>query len=473
MKHNRLSLLLSSILMGSASYAAASTPHATAESLFGAELGDTRLVTSHAINEASGYRIESGNLVDPKGSLAGAVVWVTAPGGEVTALIDREGNRGVLRIDAQGNHSFSQDRELAYPTADAIKVAEHIEQGSGKIVSDMSYVDALVGFTAEALAAGNVDPQAFALAQMEGVNLSLRNSGVKNVELRLVGIRITDEKIPNDNDGLFTWHNSLLVLRTDYLHDINVGFSTGSNTGGYALWGGSSSVNSIESVTALRHSLGHNAGGSHCHPDDGDNYKHGYDAGDGVSSILCGNKLPYYSSPDVTVNDKVIGDAKTADMARLWREQAGRLSGYSPAFEGYRMILVSTKGPASLDVDVFPNGANGGVVALDSSVGPTALSSEAGSFTRLNVKLTSDSGEQQVVKVRASRKLGSCGLTVMNSNKGCYDAYGSFSLMLQYDAADNPELAPGWYNGALRLQPIDANVSTPLPPILVSLSIQH
>ena len=119
--------------------------------------------------------------------------------------------------------------------------------------------------------------------------------------------------------------------------------------------------------------MGHNVGGHHCYPDSGNNYKHGYNAGGGVTTNLCGNSHPYYSTLDVTVNGKVIGDAKTANMARLWREQAGRLSSYSPAFQGARLIYVSGREPARLTVAPAQMRLRVGVVARSSDVGPTSL----------------------------------------------------------------------------------------------------
>jgi hypothetical protein len=79
---------------------------------------------------------------------------------------------------------------------------------------------------------------------------------------------------------------------------------------------------------AFRHEVGHNAGGSHCH-EVGGSYNHGYNNSKS-STAQCGNTHPYYSTP--AVNDAYglpLGNAATADMARVWRENADRLSSYA------------------------------------------------------------------------------------------------------------------------------------------------
>lgn len=475
MKNNRMLLLLPTLLLGGASYATAGLQGPTAASLFGAELGDTRVLSSHATEHASGYRVESGNLINSKGSPAGAVVWVTAPDGGVTAFIDREEKRGILQIDALGSQTFSADENLAFPDHDALSAFEQSEPSDTPAAAGTTYIDSLVGFTAEALAARAVDPKAFALGQMEWVNLSLRNSGVWNIELRLAGIRITDEKIPVTTAGLSTWQTQLDAQRAQYQHDINVGFSVGGDAGGWAWRPGRTSVNSIHGTSPFKHEMGHNVGGAHCYPNAGDNYKHGHNAGDGFTTNLCGNSRPYYSTPHVTVDGKVIGNAKTADMVRLWREQAGRLSGYSPAFPGERMIYTSRQPFEELSIRFSTARGKAGVVALSPDVGPTSLTYGGAGVTLLTVKLAATDGKLHPVKVRAQRTVNGCEqATTMNSYQICHpDAGAGMKLTLSYHAEDNLELAPGWYNGTVELKALDTTDANWSLPILVTLAVQR
>ena len=263
------------------------------------ELGGHRFLKVHSQRNAQGYTIESGNLVEPlKGKAVGALVVVTDKDGAITAFIDRDGQRGILQVSAAGKRTFSPDVDLPFPDDDAIDTTEPATVSAIRNTPGVvTYIDALVGFTAKALAAREVDPIAFALGQMEWVNLSLRNSKVNNIELRLAGVQVTDQDIPVTTEGLSTWQSQLNAQRGNYLHDVNVGFSVGGDAGGWAWRPGYTSVNSIHGTSPFKHEMGHNVGGAHCYPNAGDNYKHGFNAGGGFTTNLCGNGWPYYSTP--------------------------------------------------------------------------------------------------------------------------------------------------------------------------------
>ncbi|QXH47266.1 hypothetical protein KSS93_04890 [Pseudomonas xanthosomatis] len=447
------------------------------------ELGGSRFLKAHSQRNAQGYTIESGKLTDSlKGTVVGALVMVTDKDGAITAFIDRDGQRGILRLDAKGKKMFSPDAELAFPDHDSIETTEAATVGDTHNTSNVvtsnavTYIDALVGFTAKALAAREVDPIAFALGQMEWVNLSLRNSRVNNIELRLAGVRVTDQDIPVTGGGLSTWQTQLRAQRANYLSDINVGFSVGGDASGWAYRPGYSSVNSILGTSPFKHELGHNVGGAHCYPNAGDNYRHGFNAGGGFTTNLCGNGRPYYSTPDVTVDGKVIGNAEKADMARLWREQAGRLSRYSPAFEGKRMIYTSYQQDASLSFQFNSQRSMGGVVALSSEVGPTSLTYGGPGGTTLKVKLQGGDGNERLVNFRAVLQIEGCPeSTTMNSYVVCHpDFLGAEKrLTLSYHAEDNPELPQGWYSGAVQLKALATDDPDWSLPILVSLAVKR
>lgn len=118
-----------------------------------------------------------------------------------------------------------------------------------------------------------------------------------------------------------------------YSPDLVAGFVKGTpgvdTAVGWAYVGGRYSINYINSPTVFRHEVAHNAGGSHC--PDGKSHRFGYNNGR-VGTILCGNQVPFYSNPDLRdVQGIPLGDARTANMARVWRENAARMSAYSPA----------------------------------------------------------------------------------------------------------------------------------------------
>ena len=148
--------------------------------------------------------------------------------------------------------------------------------------------------------------------------------------MRLVGVGLHPQ-----NDGIVTsvlgdvwdWFEEEIALTgADYVASIQVPSGGNNEAGGWAGVGGYSSVNSINSAAAVfRHELGHNIGSNHCTPGILP-YAAGYDNGN-VKTHMCGNNINFYSTP--LVNDEMgvpIGDAATADNARVWRERAATVS---------------------------------------------------------------------------------------------------------------------------------------------------
>ncbi|MBO9549511.1 hypothetical protein [Pseudomonas sp.] len=468
-----LILLVATITSGCNSKQATTAASPTTPTAYDTVLGDSRFERIRLDPDLNGYRVESGNLVGPSG-VTGAMVVVKGPDNALTAFIDSDAKRGMLQTDAAGKSTFVPDIDLPFLPDDAIAQRQQSgASGGGSTSQAVNYIDALVGFTTKALAAREVDPKAFALGQLEWVNLSLRNSLVTNIELRLAGIRISEDDIPVTTAGLATWQRELNAQRSHYLHDINVGFSVGGDAAGWAYRPGNSSVNSIQGTSPFKHEMGHNVGGGHCYPNAGDNYKHGYNAGGGFTTNLCGNSRPYYSTPEVRVDGKVIGDARTADMARLWREQAGRLSGYSPEFDGVRLIYVSNQPETSAVVASVSGRPRIGVVALSSEVGPTSLTYGGPGMTTLTVKLMGEDEVARSVNLRAMRQMSNCPRTTMNSTVVCHpDADGGpVKLIIGYSVLDNSELPRGWYNGTLTLEARNDTDPNWTAPILVSLAV--
>lgn len=460
---------------GCAQVSSVEAPVPVSADVYADQIGDSRFEPGALQQQASGYSVQSGNLLGKQG-VSGAMVVIRAPDGAVTVFVDREGNRGLLQVDASGKRTFTPDVEFDPLQLDTVEDKPQETRPSAlPAPGAVTYVDALVGFTTQALAAREVDPYAFALGQMEWVNLSLRNSAVRNIELRLAGVLVTQEDIPVTTAGLSTWQQRLTALRSSYRHDINVGFSVGGDAGGWAYRPGYSSVNSIHGTSPFKHEMGHNVGGAHCYPAAGDNYRHGFDAGGGFTTNLCGNSRPYYSTPDISVDGRVIGDAKTADMARLWREQAGRLSSYSPALAGERLIYVSTQGAAQVTLPAGNARRRVGVVALSTEVGPISLVYGGQGVTTLTVKLQGADGRQHPVNFRALRHMSGCPqTTTMNSYQLCHpDSGGAMTLILSYEVEDNLQLPAGWYNGTVELKALDVDNSTWSVPILVTMAVRR
>ncbi|WP_347910737.1 hypothetical protein [Pseudomonas grandcourensis] len=280
-----------------------------------------------------GYTVESGNLRMPDKSM-GSLITVRAKDGSLTAIIEVPGKQGILRVNADGKSIFTREKYPDSSVEDSVISTDNLlmAPSSSKTTADNEprVIEVLAGFS-RAYANVVVDPHAFSLAEMETVNLALRNSLVTNVSMKLAGIQIVE---PNYLASKETLHQLLTIFSSgidQYAPDVVAGFfnGEGSPAVGYGNMPGRTSVNAGSFV--FRHEIGHNASGFHCSPSDpASGYGFGYN-----TSIMCGAWYgPYYSTPLVRdENGQPRGDALTADMARAFRENAMRLSTYtaSPA----------------------------------------------------------------------------------------------------------------------------------------------
>ncbi|WP_165681719.1 PKD domain-containing protein [Metapseudomonas otitidis] len=193
-------------------------------------------------------------------------------------------------------------------------------------------IDLLAGFSQKS--ANYIgDHEAYALAQVAVVNRALKQSQVEGVRLRLVGTQVIADDYPITPDSLAKLPRLFHDGMRQYSPDLMAGFLMGKPGNdpalGWAYVNGRYSINYINSAVVFRHEMGHTAGGNHC--SDGKSHRFGYDNGR-VGTILCGNHVPFYSNPDLRdVQGIPLGDAGTANMARVWRENAARMSAYSPA----------------------------------------------------------------------------------------------------------------------------------------------
>ena len=192
-------------------------------------------------------------------------------------------------------------------------------------------IDLLAGFS-KAAAKTIVDHEAFAIAQVTTINQALKNSKVEKVRVRLVGTQVIDQDHAITTDTLSSLSALFQAGIKQYSPDLIAGFFEGNNNDTAIGWGyvnGRYTVNALYSSSALRHEVGHNVGGDHCPSGYGDAY--GWDNGK-TKTIQCGNDIGYYSNPDLQDNyGLAIGKQGKANMARVWRANAEKISAYSPA----------------------------------------------------------------------------------------------------------------------------------------------
>lgn len=282
-----------------------------------------------------GYTVESGKLRLPDKS-EGWLVTVRSADGSLTALINKPGRFGSLRVDSQGASHFIPEPEAEADIEDAVPSPnEQVATASVDSTKTEHYVvDVLMGYSKAGVVRAGGDAHADALAKIELVNFMLRNSLVDNVSLRLVGIQIVEDDYPITTETLGKLRTIFAEGMAKFGPDVTYGNFAYIVPGGAIGWGwrpGGSAIGVSNSASTFAHEIGHNAGSDHCNVNGVNNYRFGYFNGK-TRSILCGgsNSL-YYSTPVVMDQYGLpLGNAITADTARVWRENAVRLSSYAP-----------------------------------------------------------------------------------------------------------------------------------------------
>lgn len=279
-----------------------------------------------------GYTVESGILVMPDKSV-GSLITARSADGSLIAAVEKSGENGWLVVNSRGESRFTPNPVQNYSLPDTLVEKSELVTAKPPVSAGPYVIDALVGFTRSAVEVGGGNATANGLVLVEGINLALRNSKVYDVSVRLVGVQVIEQNYPVIGDTL----EKLPILFASGIQafepDIVVGIFGGhpdDTAVGYGYMPGRFAIGH-NSVPVVRHEVGHNAGGFHCAKDGGGVVPYGYGYANGITfTAQCGNGSPYYSNPSVRdLFGLVIGDASTADMARVWRENADRLSSYA------------------------------------------------------------------------------------------------------------------------------------------------
>lgn len=426
-----------------------------------------------------GYTVESGNLIMPDKSV-GSLVTVRSKDGGLTTVVEQAGNNGLLVVNNKGEGRFTPFPPVDYSLPDTVveKVKTDSVMSKPKASADAYVIDILIGYSRSAVVAAGGDAYANALAQVESVNLALRNSRVTNVSMRLAGVQIVEHNYPIHPETLNQLPEKFSAGMQTFDPDMLYGIFSGhpdDNAVGWAWVTGRVAIGHVYGE-AFRHEIGHNAGGGHCH-EPGGSYNHGFTNGK-TFTAQCGNDSPFYSTPGVRdAHGLLIGDAATADMARVWRENAARLSSYTtPPFNSYRTTLNIKGGSTTtqvLNLSILRT-YQAGVVALSPEQGPTAMVYAEGGFARIAVQVENSFGMKRTVYLRGERSLGMCRFYAMNSYIGCPNSEQNpidLSFKLTFLEADNPGLPTGIFNGVLKLKARNL-AGTWEAPISVLVSLQ-
>lgn len=423
------------------------------------------------------YLIESGQFINKEKKTVSFVI-VTSSQNEITSIVENHGQTDVITVSADGKENLMRGGNRDFLHGEDFIVGNVPPPGPRL---GMAEIKILAAYSMTALNNLNLDPIAYALAQLETVSQGLSNSKIPDIKLVLGGVLIlntNDAYYNTSGTGVSNWQAIMEPFRALYKTDINMAIATVNNSGnaGVAYLGGYTSVNAWEYPTAFRHELGHNVGGNHCWPEGSEDYKHGHNNGRSTT-ILCGNDTPYYSNPNLVDGYGLpLGNADRADMARLWQEQASRMASYNSPLEGYKFIFTSVKKRHAKTFDVSLPILNtypaGGFVALSAAVGPTELQAyPVGDYTTLNVPLRDMQNVNHNVVLRAQRSVGGCIWGPMNQATACNSTERNLTLHIIYEPDDNPLLPAGAYNGLLQLRAKEVNDASFNPLVNLPLSI--
>lgn len=282
-----------------------------------------------------GYTVESGKLRMLDKS-EGSLVTVRSVDGSLTALINKPGQIGSLHVDSKGVSRFIPESEVSADIEDAVpNPNEQVATAPvGSTQAEHFVVDVLMGYSKAGVIRAGGDAHADALAKIELVNMMLRNSLVDNVSLRLVGIEVVEDDYPISSETLRKLRTIFAEGMARFQPDVTYGnfaYIVPGGPVGVGWMPGGSAIGVSSSASTFAHEIGHNAGSNHCNVNGVNNYRFGYFNGKSRSILCSGPNSIYYSTPAVMDQYGLpLGNAVTADTARVWRENAARLSSYAP-----------------------------------------------------------------------------------------------------------------------------------------------
>ncbi|GGD69380.1 hypothetical protein GCM10011514_36860 [Emticicia aquatilis] len=280
------------------------------------------------------------------------------------------------------------------------------KDASGKYVADL-----FVGYSyAAAAIAGDIDAHALSLVEM--VNNGLSNSLVTNIYVRLVGTGIDSHNpgiVTSVLSDVYTWFADEIALTApDFVASIQVPTGAVNEAGGWAGVGGYSSVNSIDGAAAVfRHEIGHNIGSSHCTPGILP-YAAGYDNGNSRTH-MCGNSVNFYSTPLVVDNLNLpLGNASTADNARVWRERAATVSSkrkHTIRYDANDQGCVTNFVNGTYHIQNVNSGKYIGTSGASTASGTNLVLADSSANTRWNLYHLGDNVFKIVMNQNASRSI--------------------------------------------------------------------
>ncbi|HKY38890.1 MAG TPA: hypothetical protein VJN18_23280 [Polyangiaceae bacterium] len=293
------------------------------------------------------------------------------------------------RFDPKADCAFQrvQQRSLALEGADSLRTSTITKQEVALAEQDecgVFVLDVFFGFTQSAAAVVN-DIEAHALLLTETANNGMFNSGIDDVRLRMVGAATTPWEPAGDgfdalDEALGIGDNFLQTETKTAGADFYAMIISQAAGSGLAYTPGHQSAVGPD-TKAWRHEWGHNVGSAHCAPEDAiRSYAHGWDAGPGHATHMCGNEYNIFSTPLLTIDGFKMGDEAVADNTRLIRERAEEMAKRVDHVIPYEPCAGGNGGAAGAGTGGAMGGGVGGDAAGGTSAGAagTGLAGTAG-----------------------------------------------------------------------------------------------
>ena len=298
-------------------------------------------VSQISIEQIGKLSLWKGRTMDVPDDFANILLYINKENQQLVASIDYQGKHWSIKYDSSNRlyriTQLKSNEERGIKSCESV-ISREAPRASSRNAGEKDgrgvyIIDIFIGFSNQAIQAVG-DAQSTANRMVTEVNNTLRNSGISDIELRLVGTGISPQNLGLSFDAFSqsqSWHSQeISQYAPDLVAMVQVPLGIGEEFGGIAHLAGYNSIHStVDLLAVFRHEIGHNAGGGHC-PGGGavapSPYSYGHDAGGGYSTCMCGNNIGIYSSPNLNRDGIVLGTAANSDMVRTWRERAAVMS---------------------------------------------------------------------------------------------------------------------------------------------------
>jgi hypothetical protein len=313
---------------------------------------------------------------------------ITVVDGSISGTVEFDGEQYQIETTSDGTNMLRKIEERAFPPDHPVEPPEGdtsiVDALSQQLLNDINAsadteitIDIMVVFSNQTAGAAGAGITAQCQQAIDTTNLCYANSNIKpRVRMVYCGPANYDESGNYNTDLNWLTSNSYIKeLRNQYGADMVAMIVENGQYCGMGWVGPAASyafcvVNRgcASGNKSFPHELGHNMGALHDKfVDPSGTYNHGYVYCPGswrdvmaYANQCGGTRVPYFSNPDVLMNGVPMGDAATANVARVINENAAMISNFRPT-----VVPLTPTGPSA------PTGPTG-VTGPTTPTGPTA-----------------------------------------------------------------------------------------------------